>query len=149
MKTRRIQLLAIAAIGLAAMATCASQATAQSSGGKFTLPHEVRWQGTALPAGDYTFSLKAPELPAIMSVQGPNGKIFIFASSMDEGAINRRENSTLTIEQRGGTSFISEIYLADLNLHIFYKGPKVSKSEQLLAKDSGKKEQVLIASAAR
>jgi hypothetical protein len=82
-----------------------------------------------------------------MSVRGPNGEIFIFASSMYEGSVNRQEKSTLTTGQRGGTSFVREIYLANVNLHMFCKQPRISKSEHRMAKESGKKEQVLIASA--
>ena len=147
MRTHRMHFLTIAAIGLVTMAAGASQAAAQSSGGRFTLPCEVKWQGTVLPAGDYTFSLKAPELPAIVNVKGPDGRVFIFASALDEEPFNRPVQSTLTIEQRGGSSFISEMYLADLGLHLFYKAPKAAANEPQLARGPVVREQVLIAMA--
>lgn len=147
MRIHRTRFLTMVAIGLATMATGVSQAAAQSNGGTFTLPCAVKWQGTVLPAGDYTFSLKAPGLPAVVNLNGPDGRVFIAATALDEGSINRAQQSTLTIENRGGASFVSEMYLADLNLHLFYKTPKIAKEDRQLAQGPAMKEQVLIAMA--
>jgi hypothetical protein len=147
MKTHRNRLLAMAVIGLVAIGAYASPAAAQSSrsAGRFTLAHEVRWQGWVLPAGDYTFSLQSAALPALVTVRGPDGSTSILATATD--ATPKSRDSALTIERRGGARFVSEMYLADVGLHIFYRVPKIPKSEQLLVQGPATTEQVLIAMA--
>jgi hypothetical protein len=144
MKTHRNRLLAIAVIGLVAIGTCVSRTAAQGSSerGSFTLPYEVRWQGVLLPAGDYTFSLKSAASPAMVTVQGPNGGAFILATALDEKKTD--QHSSLTIEGRGSTRFVREMYLADLGLHIRYSIPKIPKNEKELAQGPATTEHVLV-----
>jgi len=54
----RLFALAVVLVGLSAAA-----AQAQSYKGRFTLPHEARWNGATLPAGDYSL--------AMSTIQGP------------------------------------------------------------------------------
>ncbi len=144
MKSHLTRMLAIAAIGLFTVCASATPASAQSAfKGTFTLPSEVRWQGATLPAGDYTFSLKSAALPAQLLLQGPNGFAFIFTSVTDDRAAGQQ--SFLTVERRGATRFISEMYLAGMSLHLRYNAPKIPKDEQQLAQGPASTEQVLIA----
>ena len=148
MKKLRMRLLTISAIGLIAVSTGAGRAAAQSAGGSFTLPCEVKWQGTELPAGDYTFTLRTASMPAIVNLNGPDGRVFVMASAINEDRINRPTQSWITLDQRSGMSVVSEMYLADLGLHIFYnKKPAIPKNEQKLAQGPASNERVLIAMA--
>ena len=145
MKTNRSRLLAMAAFGLLAIGACANTATAQNRyEGKFTLPHEVRWQGRVMPAGDYTFSIQSLSLPAMLRLQGPNGAMFIPTSGISDAATNKK--SSLTIKERRGARFISELYLAEPGVHLCYSVPKAPK-EELLAQGPSSTETVLIAAA--
>jgi hypothetical protein len=132
MKVHRNRLLALTAITLLAIGVCVSRTSAQSSSlrGSFTLPFEVSWQGNTLPAGDYTFSLMSPSLPATISVKGPQSA-FIMATAIEEKRTD--EKSSLTVQPRGNTRFVEELYLADLKLRIGYSVPKVPKAERELA----------------
>jgi hypothetical protein len=144
MKTHRNRFLAMAVIGLVAIGTFVSQAAAQSnvSSGSFTLPYQVNWQGVVLPAGDYTFSLKSRALPILLDVRGPNGRAYIMATVRDQNKADQR--SSLTIEGRGGTRFVREMYLADIDLRICYSIPKVPKSEKELAQGPATTEHVAV-----
>jgi hypothetical protein len=144
MKSLRNRILAIAAVGLAAVCANSSPAPAQSSsaGGRFTLPYEVNWKDVVLPAGDYTFSLKTLMSPAIVQVRGPNDGAFIMATAMDEKKTDQQ--SSLTIESRGSTRFVREMYLADFGLHIHYAMPKIPKNEKELAQGPVTTEHVLV-----
>jgi hypothetical protein len=144
MKTHRNRFLAMAVIGLVAIGTFVSQAAAQSnvSSGSFTLPYQVNWQGVVLPAGDYTFSLKSRALPTLLDVRGPNGRAYIMATVLDQNKADQR--SSLTIEGRGGTRFVREMYLADIDLRICYSIPKVPKSEKELAQGPATTEHVAV-----
>ena len=132
MKIHRNRLFAVTAIALLTIGVCVTRTTAQSTSlrGSFTLPFKVCWQGNTLPAGDYTFSLMSPALPAMVSVKGPQSA-FIMATAVEEKRTDA--NSSLTIQPRGDTRFVQELYLADLHLRIGYSVPKAPKAERELA----------------
>lgn len=145
MKTHRNRFLAMAVIGIVAIAAFAGQTAAQSNSawGSFTLPYEVNWKGVVLPAGDYTFSLKTRALPAMLDVRGPNGRAFIMATVLDEKKADH-QNSSLTIEGRGGTRFVREMYLADIDLRICYSIPRAPQNEKELAQGPATTEHVAV-----
>jgi hypothetical protein len=146
MKSSFSRILAIVTMGLIAVCASARPAAAQNAfQGNFTLPNEVRWAGAMLPAGDYTFSLKSAGMPAQITLSGPNGRAFVLTSASDQRASGGP--SSLTIEHHGGTRFVRELYLADLNLHLRYGAPSMPKNERQLAQGPVFTEQVLIAMA--
>jgi hypothetical protein len=142
MKSTRNRILAIAALGLAAICANSNPALAQSSSawGRFTLPYEVNWKGSVLPAGDYTFTYSA--MSAVVSVRGSHGGTFILPTAVDKKQTG--EKSSLTIEGRGSTRFVREMYLADLGLHIRYAVPKIPKNEKELAQGPATTEHVFV-----
>ena len=77
-------------------------------------------------------------------LQGPNGGAFILTSVTDTR--NEGDSSKLTIERRGGISFVRSMYLADLGMELTYRVPKTPKKDvELLAKGPDSTKQVLIA----
>jgi hypothetical protein len=145
MKSYLTRMLAIAAIGLFTVCASATPASAQQAfKGAFTLPNDVRWQGKDLPAGDYTFSLKSVAVPAQLVVTGANGNsMFIITCATDDRI--KGEQSFLTVERHGATSFIRELYLAGLAMELRYDAPRIPKNEQRLAQGPVTTERVLIA----
>lgn len=149
MKTNRIRILAMATIGLLAACVYAAPAAAQgikAAEGKFTLSNEVRWQGTVLPAGDYSFSMQSASLPAEILLRGPNGAQFVMPAGRSED--HSAQQSSLTIVHRGEWGYVREMYLAPLGLHFTFTAPKVPK-DQLLAQGPETTERVLISSAGK
>ena len=143
MKTNRIRILVIAALVLAA-GVRVSPAAAQAGSaytGNFKLSDEVRWQGRVLPAGDYTFLLKSAALPAQIVLRGPSGVQILLTSGLS--IRDRNQQSFLTIERRGGSSYVREMYLAPLGVHFHYQLPKIPK-EKLLAQGPATTERVSI-----
>jgi hypothetical protein len=146
MKSNFSRILAITAIALIAVCALATPASAQGVfKGTFTLPDDARWANATLPAGDYSFVLKSAVVPYQITLQGPNGGAFILTANTDKR--NDGDSSRLTIERRGATRFVTDIYLADLGLHLRYQAPSLPKSERLLAQGPASTEQVLIARA--
>jgi hypothetical protein len=144
MKTKFNRIIAIVTFGLIAICASASSASAQNAfQGKFTLPNDVRWANATLPAGDYTFSLSSTTTPGRVFLQGPNGGAFILTSVIDER--NEGDSSKLTIEHRGGISFVRSMYLADLGVELTYHAPKTPEKDVERAKGPVSTEQVLIA----
>jgi hypothetical protein len=137
----------ILTIGLIAACASATPAAAQSTfAGSFTLPNEVRWANATLPAGDYTFKMDSAALPARVFLSGPNGNVIVLTSNTDKRAADGP--SSLTIERRGGARFVSDVYLADLGLHLRYAMPKAPKDQEI-AQGPATTEQVLLAMATK
>jgi hypothetical protein len=146
MKSFKNRVLAIAAVGLFAICASAIPAAAQNvCAGSFTLQQEVRWQGATFPAGDYTFSMESVASHRI-TLHGPKGFAFVSAYVGDRDDISDR--SVMTIEHRGGTSVVRELYLAPIGLRLKYSVPKRQKDQEL-AQGPATTEQVLVAMAAK
>ena len=144
MKTNFTRIVAIITLGLIAICASARSASAQNAyQGKFTLPNDVRWANATLPAGDYTFSLSSTTMSGRVFLQGPNGGAFILTSATDQR--NEGDSSKLTIERRGGISFVRSMYLADLGVELTYRAPGLPKKDVELAQGPASIEQVLIA----
>jgi hypothetical protein len=144
-KSKLNRILSVVAITLIAVCASANSASAQSAyHGTFTLTQEARWGSAKLPAGDYSFVLESMAMPARITVRGANGAQFVTTVSNDRENLDR--SSSLKIERRGNTRFVSEIYLAEIQLELHYQAPKLPKDE-LLAMGPVSTETVLIASA--
>jgi hypothetical protein len=144
-KSKFNRILSVVAITLIAVCASANSASAQSAyKGTFTLTQEARWGSAKLPAGDYSFVLESMAIPAKITVRGPNGSQFVTTVSNDRENLDR--SSSLKIERRGNSRFVSEIYLAEIQLQLHYSVPALPKDE-LLAMGPVSTETVLIASA--
>jgi len=146
MKSYRNRLLATVAGTLLAIGVSGTQTVAQhvSETGSFKLPYEVRWNSAVLPAGDYTYSMESIPSPAMMTLSGPEGRIFLRAMVTDDKK-KSNQHSNLTIESRGGDRFVHELYLADSGRHFLYWPPKIAKSERQLAQGPATTEHILVA----
>jgi hypothetical protein len=143
MTSFRNRMLMMAAVALVVVCVSAGLASAQSvAKGSFTLASEVRWQGATLPAGDYTFRMDSVASPVRIRLQGPSGGAFIVATVSDD--CDGGKQSLLTIEHRGGRSFVSEMYLASIGQRLKYAVPKAPKEVQL-AQGPVTTEKILIA----
>jgi len=129
MKSFQNRMLTIAAVALAAISASAPRASAQAATGSFTLPNEVRWQASTLPAGDYTFRMDSAASPVRITLHGPNGYEFVFAMVADNNVSGER--SSLTIEHREGSAFVRELRIAPLGLRLKYHIPKAPKEAEL------------------
>ena len=146
MTSLRNRILVITAFALAAVCASATPAAAQGVyKGSFTLPHEVRWQNAALPAGDYTFEMKSLEASSLIRLNGPKGSQFIPALVANEKA---SDQSMLVIETRGSVSVVTELRLSGTGRTFRYAAPKAPKDVEL-AQGAVTREQVLVAMKAK
>src|SRR5262249_12989463 len=121
----------------------ASNASAQTIHGSFTLSHEIHWQSVTLPAGDYTFSTSSPTGNQTMLVRGPTGPGFQLHRAVSHAPHDKPK--VLVLERRGYAFCVRELDLNDIGLQITYSMPKFPKSERELAQGPASTERVLIA----
>ena len=70
----------------AAVATCLFAGTANAQSlvkGTFTLPHDVRWGRTLLPAGHYSIQIDSVNVPARVTTPTGAGRALVLARSFD------------------------------------------------------------------
>jgi hypothetical protein len=77
--------LGLAALALGLLAGGGNAVTAYQ--GKFTLPFEVFWGGSTLPAGDYTFVLESQSSPYTLYIRGQKANVIVRALSADTGVL--------------------------------------------------------------
>ena len=77
--------LGLAALALGIVAGSGNAVTAYA--GKFTLPFEVNWGGSTLPAGDYTFEMASQSSPYRLYIRGQKSNVIIQATSADTGVV--------------------------------------------------------------
>ena len=77
--------LSLAALALGIVTGRGNALTAYQ--GKFTLPFEVYWGGSTLPAGDYTFELASQSSHHMLYIHGQKSNFIIQALSADAGVV--------------------------------------------------------------
>jgi hypothetical protein len=80
--------LGIGAVALGILAGGGKAVTAYQ--GKFTLPFEVYWGGSMLPAGEYSFELASQSSPYTLYIRGQKANFIIRAVSADAGVLSSR-----------------------------------------------------------
>ena len=141
------RLAVIAVLGWATIGFWTTPVSAQTARtmaqGHFTLPYDVRWQSSLLPAGEYTFRLEATPSWTAVGLQGPHGEARIVALAIDSET--SKESSKLKIENRDGVDYVHDFYVAEVGLHVRYAAPKILKGERLLAKRQAAPEHATVA----
>jgi hypothetical protein len=116
----KVMILAVGVLGASVGSACA-----QSASGRFTLTHETRWGNVLLAAGDYTFSLQSPSLPAPIMVSKTGSPQVAIVLPQGVSAEQLADSSRLVLTRNeSGESFVSALYLGDLGVSLHYATPK-------------------------
>jgi len=90
--------------------------------GTFTLPFEVSWGGTTLPAGDYTLRVDSVSAPQFIRVDGEGKSAFILAGSHDPSAISN--HSQLVLAQTAHGYAVRSLEVAEYGVSLDFVVPK-------------------------
>ena len=136
MKIKSIQPAATARLVVAVVAVCllAIGASAQFGGpsvfsGTFTLPYEVHWGGTVLPAGPYSINMESAQQAAI--VRSANGKINTFLRIPVIADPEKGTGTYLTIVHRGNESRIQALNAPQMGKMLIYEPLTKAEREEL------------------
>ena len=101
---KSIRQLAYAAVLIvSALNFAPSLASAQDEGGSFTLAHEVHWQNSVVPAGDYRFTLqpKGPlEMLTLTKITGRPASFMLIAKVSEAASEFQDRTSRNPVEVR-------------------------------------------------
>jgi hypothetical protein len=112
--------LGLAALALGIVAGGGNAVTAYQ--GKFTLPFEVYWGGSTLPAGDYTFELASQSSPYTLYIHGQKSNVIIRALSADTGVVS--STAQLDLMDIGDVHTIKTFEAPELGVTFSYYTPK-------------------------
>jgi hypothetical protein len=130
-KTMRhaIQVKLFAVVLLATFAFAAA-ANAETIAAKFTLPFEVHWGKTVLPAGVYTISMDS--LANVALIRAASGKTFGF-TPIPIKAKSDNGRSALYVMVRGNERRVRSLNLPARGISLIYP-PATSAEREMLAK---------------
>jgi hypothetical protein len=120
-----------ALLTISALSFSPATASAQDEGGHFTLPHEVRWQGVVVPAGDYRFSLQSmgpSEMLHLNKITGTPASFLLLVKNTEEFSGSR---ARLIIDSKSGMKYVSALELPEFSVALHFAAP--SGSGKILA----------------
>ena len=128
---RSIRKFAYAAVlGFSMFTIQPTLAAAEDAHGSFTLSHEVHWQNSVLPAGDYTFSIKTVGSSEFLLLRGINGTgtdAMLLVNDVESP--KRNVVSQLILVSRDGQSFVSSMELPEHDMTLRFVVPSESASK--------------------
>jgi len=117
-----------AALTLTALSFAPGQAYAQAARGRFVLTHEVHWQKTLLPAGEYEFSFQpdgASEMLFVRKLSSSGPGFLMLVSDVTETKPSGTDH--LLLVPREGKSFVSAMDLPEAGVTLHFAVPSATR----------------------
>jgi hypothetical protein len=115
---------------LSALNFAPSLASAQDEGGRFTLPHDVRWENVVVPAGEYRFSLQPmgpSEMLKLTKTEGTPASFMLVVSNTETGVAP--STARLVISSKFGVTYVSAMDLPEFEMTLHFNAPANSGKE--------------------
>jgi hypothetical protein len=123
---RSFPLFKVLLLAIAAMGTAAIPAHAQTATGTFSLTHKVLWAGAVLPAGNYAFSVNTEALPPRVTVRQVGGPVVAMLLSQSTSQDDFVGASSLVLHHEGGESVVSTLRLKNIGMAMEFATPKLA-----------------------
>lgn len=113
---------------------------AQEASGKFTLTHDVHWQGALVPAGDYRFSFDrdgGSRVLTLTKLSGARTGFLIAVRDLDESSDpgSSKLPNKLTLETISSASYVSTMQLPEFGMTLHFRLP--AEKDSHIAKAGG------------
>lgn len=117
-----------AALTLSTLSFTPSLASAQDAGGSFTLRHEVHWQKSVVPAGNYKFTIEPNgplELLTLHKIGGTGASFLMLVTEVEESQASGF--SRLVVVSRSGERFVEQMQLPEFGVTLRFAVPKETR----------------------
>jgi hypothetical protein len=125
--------VALSALALGIVAAATNAVTVYR--GKFTLPFEVNWAGSTLPAGEYRFELESQGSPYTLYIHGQKMNAIIRAVTGDTGTLSTRAQFDLV--DISGVHTIKAFEAPELGVTFTYFTPKEKPTASKVVRHKG------------
>lgn len=127
---RRLVYAAVLTLSAFSFAPCL--ASAQEAHGRFVLTHEVHWQNTLVPAGEYEFSFQPngpSDLLFVRRLSGSGPRFMILVNDVGETKTSGVDH--LLLVTREGRSFVSVMDLPEAGVTLHFAVPSETRQVAL------------------
>ena len=100
--------------------------------GRFTLPYEVKWGGSTLPAGSYVITIKSIGSPVIALIRSTDSKGVVTYVQSGAATPTKDGRNALLIASRDGKEFVHSLALSDVGLTLIFD-PTLANSKSAVA----------------
>jgi hypothetical protein len=128
--TRNIPLIKFFSLTILAVGLSAGLLSAEEFGGQFTLPFEIQWGETAIPAGDYTLILDTAVNPYMVTVREKlKDNVVMRITTVGRNAWSPSDNrSALVLVRTGGKGAVRSLRLSTPGVELNYAPPKAIRT---------------------
>lgn len=136
-KAKLHKIFYMAALALSALAFTPRTASAQEMRGSFTLAHEVHWQNTVIPAGDYRFVMKSNSPASVLTLSKISGgqEGYMLLVNDASPSTTAASVSRLLLVSRLEGSFVSAMELPAYGTTLHFAVPTESAAKITVSKE--------------
>jgi hypothetical protein len=128
MKRSGLVFLKLSVAALIAAGLSERSASAQSMTAAFTIPYEVSWGGTMLPAGDYTITFESAQRPLLVRSLSGEGRALVLPVTVNRAISD--QPTALILARSGKGHDVRTLNLREANVALGYG---VSRPERKVA----------------
>lgn len=106
----------------------------EAARGRFTLTHEVRWEGASVPAGEYEFAYDPDSVTPVMTitkVSSPRASFMLMIPVREES--KSRDSNRLVLESTPEGSYVSAMELPECGLTLRFRVPNAAEKQMAKA----------------
>ena len=106
--------------------------------GRFTLTHDVRWENTSVPAGDYEFSYDPNNVSPVLTitkVSAPRASFMLMVPVREES--KRMDSNRILVETSAEGSYVSALQLPESGVTLRFEAPRAPAKQMAKAATVG------------
>lgn len=106
--------------------------------GHFTLTHEVRWENTSVPTGDYEFAYdpnSASPVLTITKVSGPLASFMLMVPAREDS--KSMDSNRILLEGGAEGSYVSALQLPESGVTLRFDAPRATVKQMAKAATAG------------
>jgi hypothetical protein len=100
--------------------------------GRFTLPHDVRWENAVVPAGDYQFSIDSDGIEVLRLDKVSGRRIGFMFLVHDKAMSMATDLNRLVLEATPAGSYVSALQLPEYGLTLHFTVPASTAEKQIV-----------------
>ena len=106
--------------------------------GRFTLTHNVRWENTSVPAGDYEFSYDPANISPVLTitkVSSPRASFMLMVPIREES--KSMDLNRILLEKSAEGSYVSALQLPESGVTLRFEAPRATAKQMAKAATVG------------
>lgn len=102
--------------------------------GRFTLTHDVRWENTSVPAGNYEFSYDPNNVSPVLTIRkvsGPRASFMLMVPVHEES--KHMDSNRILLETSAEGSYVSALQLPESGVTLRFEAPRAAVKQMAKA----------------